>query len=71
MISMGIFGKKKGNDSGEELLHGSMRLLKRSLDYQIDQKEEVNDIINRNHDVIREMEELHKLLLQQTEQFPD
>ena len=67
---MGLFGRKKTKDDPKELMSNSMRLMKRSLDWQIDQKEEVNDIINRNHDVIRELNELNKTLLQQTEQFP-
>ena len=67
---MGLFGKKKAKDDPKELMSNSLRLMKRSLDWQIDQKEEVNDIINRNHDVIRELNELNKTLLQQTEQFP-
>lgn len=70
---MGFFGKKKTLNSsggGEELLHNSLRLMKHSLDWQLDQKEEVNDIINRNHDVARELDELNRTLLKQTEQFP-
>lgn len=66
---MGIFGKKKKSEH-EELLHNSLRLMRQSLDWQLDQKEEVNDIINRNHDVARELDELNRTLLRQTEQFP-
>ncbi len=70
---MGIFGKKNTlNSSGgaEDIFRESRRLMKKSLDWQVNKQEDMSSIIGMNDNVAKNLDELKQTLLKQTEQFP-